>query len=194
MIVVTSSYGKILTRQKARRRALTAYWAFAGLFAILLGLGEAGILSHKSGPLVGAAGGAGAAIVIFVFTRMAFGILVEFESPRLKPRTPFALLNGFLDGLLGVVNHDHELLSLDERDLYLRNRVHYDAFRFMRSVALCVGIFFCFLPWAGLAYRSWMTAPVAFLAIFALMFLPQTLVLWREPDIANSDMESQNAS
>lgn len=72
---------------------------------------------------------------------------------------------------------------LDERDIRLRNAAHYEAYHVLRSFILPLSIIaFLWLETILERYKK-IGAPVAALAVLVVYNLPQTLILWWEPDI-----------
>lgn len=74
-------------------------------------------------------------------------------------------------------------LELDERERQDRNRVHFVAYTSARWMALVLLALQCAL---GIASRTWMIhfgAAAFFLLALVLWSLPQTLILWTEPDM-----------
>ncbi|HTZ89746.1 MAG TPA: hypothetical protein VMA71_05370 [Alloacidobacterium sp.] len=80
-------------------------------------------------------------------------------------------------------------LALDERETRLRDRVHFVSYTLMRWITL-----FLFAGYALLALLrpEWTRQAGLFLFILlalVLWSLPQTLILWNEPDMSATDME-----
>jgi hypothetical protein len=182
MIAINSIFGCTLARQRTRRKLLAGYAILMAAFAVLTALRDANLLPLPHRPLqpLGTAGGIGMAVSVFIFTRWVLGNLVDFDGKQLEAvRTPFQFLNGFIDGLCAFSKKTY-LSPVDERDVISRNRACYDAFRFLRSIVLVVCIVEFFIP---ATFQPWLEAPFAFLAVLALMHLPQAIILWSEPDM-----------
>lgn len=182
MINLRSVFGLSLARRRVRRSLLAIYAILILALAVLTALRDADslVLFHRQLRPLGIAGGIGAALLVFIVTRLALGNLVDFDGTQTTvARTPSRFLNGFIEGFL-VFTKKGYLAHIDERDINLRNAAHYDAFRFMRSVVLVVGIVVLCAP---VAIYPWLESPLAFLVTLAVMYLPHALILWTEPDM-----------
>lgn len=74
-------------------------------------------------------------------------------------------------------------IDLDERERLQRDSVHFVAYTWARWLALTLVAFQCVI---GLASAAWMQrfgAAAFFLLALVLWSLPQTLILWNEPDV-----------
>lgn len=75
-----------------------------------------------------------------------------------------------------------QVTALDERDIRLCNAAHYEAYKVVRSIAL-------FLPplivlfGTVLRKQIWLAPSVGLVLLLVIFNLPQTLILWWEPDM-----------
>jgi hypothetical protein len=177
-----------LARRNTRRLLLVCFWAVIVASAVLMALRSADLLPrlHKMEPApFGAIDGLTAALLLYIFIRGASGNVVDFEGREFKASSPITSLNGFIDGFRSVGINNTFLEKVDERTTSVRNAAHFDAYRKLRSIALWTVLFLTFLS-SALEQHEWLAAPLSFLFFLGLMFLPQTLVLWTEPDMEES--------
>jgi hypothetical protein len=77
--------------------------------------------------------------------------------------------------------------GLDERDIRLRNAAHYEAYRVVSRIVLPlsmpVAIAFATI-WSG---HKWLLLPIFGGAFLLVWNLPQTLILWWEPDVEEQE-------
>jgi len=177
--------GISLARRNRRRRLLVCFWTVIVAIAVLMALLAADLLPrlHKTDPMpVDAVDGVATALLLYILIRGASGNVVDFDGTEFKASAPIALLNGFIDGFRSVGINKTYLEKVDERTTSVRNAAHFDAYRKLRSVALWTVLLLTFLS-SVLERNEWLAAPLSFLFFLGLMFLPQTLVLWTEPDM-----------
>lgn len=179
MIIRRTVWRIPLAKRSTRRNLLVAFWIVVAAATILTGLGADNRLHWFPDTSIGAAEGLGGGLLVYMMTILAIGHVVDFEGKDPRARTPFQLVNGFIDGALLV--GDSTPARIDERDAIIRNKAHFSAFRIMRSFALW-GVLIFNIP-SMLQHHPWLSAPIAFLMFMILMYLPQTLVLWTEPDM-----------
>ena len=72
--------------------------------------------------------------------------------------------------------------ALDERDIRLCNAAHYEAYKVVRGVALLLPVLIVLF---GTAFRKtlWLAPPIGLVLLLVVFNLPQTLILWNEPDM-----------
>ena len=178
-------FGISLGSRTHRRRFVIVYWAMcvavlsalAGLTArdpgwtdhpwTLVGLGSA------IGLLLFVMGGAGAA-----------GSVRAFDGSPMPTEYRWSPLGVADAALSGPVFHEDTLNEgpLDERDETLRNAAHYRSYRVMRlMVGYGAAVLVCL--WRYLHPFRDPAIPAALLVFFVFWNLPQTLILWNEPDI-----------
>jgi hypothetical protein len=72
--------------------------------------------------------------------------------------------------------------ALDERDIRLCNAAHYEAYKVVRLIALLVPFLFVLFG-TVLRKQIWMAPSVGLILLLVIFNLPQTLILWWEPDM-----------
>ena len=72
--------------------------------------------------------------------------------------------------------------ALDERTIRLRNAAHYEAYKIVRILVFVVPLLIlCFSTiWRSV---SWLGAPIGLILALLALNLPQSLILWFEPDL-----------
>lgn len=170
-------------RQRTRRVVVVAYWIFA---LSLFGLFEWAQLFRHHEPGVGLL--LPLQIVIFLPAILggvrAGGMVKPFDRVRWAPINESdgtQTLFGPARPLVGSMTAAD--LTLDEREQSQRDHVHYFAYTAARWVALALlaaqfGV--------SLVSQRWMLdfgAAAFFLLALTLWSLPQTLILWTEPDV-----------
>lgn len=75
---------------------------------------------------------------------------------------------------------------LDERDLELQNSAHFNAFDFVRKNAFWVMMLLLVLDSPRLAAWAFLRMPILWLLLIMIESLPQTMILWAEPDLAEA--------
>jgi hypothetical protein len=185
MIVRSAVLGISLERRSTRRLLVVCFWAAITALTVLEGLRAADLLPrlHKADPMpYGATDGLTSALLLYIVIRLSLSNIVDFEGREFKASTPIAFLNGFVDGFRSMGINNTSLAKVDERTASIRNLTHFDAYRKLRSFVLWAVVLLWFLP-RGLEHQKWLGAPLSFHFFLGLMFLPQTLVLWTEPDM-----------
>ena len=189
MIVKRAVFGISLARRSTRRLLLACFWTTIAAFAGVMALRAADLLLrlHKTDPMpIGATDGLTAALIFYLLSRAALGNVVDFEGSEFKASSPIPFLNGFIDGFRSAGINNTHFAKIDERTVSIRNLVHFDAYRKLRSVVLWTALLLIFLS-STLEQHKWLAAPLCFIFFLGLMFLPQTLVLWTEPDMEASE-------
>ncbi|MGD0737871.1 MAG: hypothetical protein ABR976_22285 [Terracidiphilus sp.] len=74
---------------------------------------------------------------------------------------------------------------LDERDVNLRNAIHFRAYAFIRGNALIVALALTVLtyPRSHLSGLDYLSAALLWLLLLVFLGLPQSMILWSEPDM-----------
>ena len=162
MINHATYLGISLQRRRNRRWLVASYWAAVSMSAASLHWNPAIRLLVRGRFL----GHGWAEALASIFTGVLFGYLT-------------VCLGGVSDrGILPEWD-----APFDERGIRLRNAAHFEAYRIFRMiiapVAIVTAILFCTV-WSH--YQS-LAAPL-FLLLWCLVFsLPQSLILWWEPDM-----------
>jgi hypothetical protein len=155
--------------------------------SICIGLRAADLLPrlHRMEPSpLGFSDGLAWGLIFYFLIGAIIGRIDNFQYKRFEANTPFPFVNGFLDGIRsGRSENEMDPTRIDERDAGIRNVVHFDAYKKIQSLALWGTILLLFS--SAKNYPQWLTAPLAFLIFLIVMFLPQTLFLWHEPDMEN---------
>lgn len=99
---------------------------------------------------------------------------------------------GYLTACLGGVS-ERGMLSewdgpLDERDIRLRNAAHFEAYRIFRMIIFPFALILAVLFGTVWSRYQKLAAPLLLLLWCLVFSLPQSLILWHEPDVA-PDME-----
>lgn len=171
-------------RRRTRRMVVAAYW--------LVALGTFGVCQWAEFFRLERHSGAGLLfplqVVVFLPAILggvrAGGMVKPFNGVHWVPlpdRDYTQTLFGPPRPLLGSMTASD--LELDERERQDRNRVHFVAYTSARWMALVLLALQCV---AGIASRTWMInfgAAAFFLLALILWSLPQTLILWNEPDV-----------
>lgn len=120
-------------------------------------------------------------LFVVVFTgvsRVVFGQLVEQTTFPLPPQEGPG--NGRPESLLAYARHPVSAgRDLDERDLMVRNRAYFYAFRFIAIYSALLWIAYSFVTRISLQAAALLLLPLIVMAIT----LPQAVVLWTEPDV-----------
>jgi hypothetical protein len=174
--------GISLARRRARRWLVVIYWATV---IVLISLATVYVYFHPNW-LEKAWYAAFLGIAIgFLLTFLGgtrTGRPVKDFSGRATDRP--ALLDNTIRTLMDPANRDwkQEDGPLDEREIRLRNAAHYEAYRVVNCIVItALALFFIYgtiLP----RYRM-LEGPIFVLLILVIYNLPQTLILWTEPDM-----------
>jgi uncharacterized membrane protein YoaK (UPF0700 family) len=79
-----------------------------------------------------------------------------------------------------------EETALDERDIRLCNAAHYEAYKVVRFIALSVPVLIVLFG-TILRKQIWLAPSVGLVLLLVVFNLPQTLILWWEPDMEEKD-------
>lgn len=188
-----------LGRRRNRRRLVVGYWFFALVFLSFLGSEPVRAWYSQRFP---------ASLGASVLTGLIFGCLIAFlgGNEGIGPLSSFdgsysdwrkwSLLEALDRAVCRMrgIKLEAEESVLDERDIRLRNAAHYEAYRVVARIILplsvAIGIAFATI-WS---VHKWLALPVFGLAFLAVWNLPQTLILWWEPDVEDVADVSQNGA
>jgi hypothetical protein len=171
-------------RRRTRRIVVAAYWAVTlGLFGVYQWA-----LVYRAGHFGGQDLLFPLYIVVFLPAFLggvrAGGMVKPFNGVRWVPlpdRDQTQTLFGPSRPLLGSMTASD--LELDERERQDRNRVHFVAYTMARWLALGLLVVQCGASLAGTEWLLRIGNAAFFLLALILWSLPQTLILWTEPDL-----------
>lgn len=176
--------GISMCRRRARRRLVVGYWT-----AVVLMLALGAVTAHQRPglfdpwwvPLL--IGGFLGTATVFLGGSARLGPLPDFDSDPTPPPAwvPLQVANRILSR--GAGNGDFSIASLDERDFRLRDRAHYSAYRFLRQWLIWALISAYVLFQYIYPHHEFLAIPVYALLILVVFNLPQSLILWTEPDM-----------
>jgi hypothetical protein len=185
MINKKSFLGIPLARRRTRRWMVVGYWA---LVLALLGLvavsstGHHRLFSNLSFVFVW--------LLVLVAQLLGGtgtgGPVRDFEG---RPAKGPMLIDNTIKTLIDSTNRDwqKEDRRLDERDIRERNAAHYKAYRIVVVFIALTSIALVYLENPDLAWLSCLRMPVLWLLLIVAFSLPQTLILWSEPDMEPAD-------
>jgi hypothetical protein len=104
------------------------------------------------------------------------GPVSSFEPPSPSWRELWRAARGW-QGRKGIWEE-----ALDERDIRLCNAAHYEAYKVVRFIALFVPVLIVLFG-TILRKQMWLTPSVGLVLLLVVFNLPQTLILWWEPDM-----------
>jgi len=192
MINKSSFWGISLVRRRTRRILVIAYWAAVFLVTSVDGainFWSPGWRNHFWITAIWTV--CFALLGSFLGGLGTGGPVRNFEGRR--PQKP-NLIDNTLRTLINPadVGWQREDGPLDERDIRLRNAAHYEAYRAIKFIFLVGFLAFILLGTVLQRYKT-LTEPVFLVLFLIAMNLPQTLILWYEPDMEQFDsQESAN--
>lgn len=169
-----STGGTFLARRAARRWTLVLFWGIFLPFSTFA-IGR-GLIRHPNDPA-------------WVYYTL-FAINVSFATVMRSLVKPFYGLPpapnpATLTSLYGPARAGQMLASLrvDEREAHQRDHIHFIAYRFLHWFAQgwLALLVVAALIWPG--SMRWLAPLFLFLLVAVIGSLPQTLILWTEPDI-----------
>jgi hypothetical protein len=176
MISTNKPFGLSFARRRTRRALVVAYWCFIAVYSCaFLPRGNFNWF--------------GVLIAVQVFIQIpqmlggvrAGGMVKPFRGIHWVPLQKSEDVQS-LSIISGSPAHAEDA-SLDERETGLRDRVHFVAFTLTRWLAL---FFFVLYGLIAVTHPAWLsqTGPFfLFLLTVTLWSLPQTMILWTEPDM-----------
>lgn len=175
-----NTWGWSVNRRSDRRRLEVGYWIFVvALTAAFLRFGN--IHGTFANPwmvyalffLPALLGGVRAGGAVKPFRGLRWVPLNDRDSTQTIFGKPQPVLGG-------AVASDFEL---DERETHERDRVHFVAYTAARWGALgLLGLTVAAEAWRP-AWMAWMAPTFLFLLVLTLWSLPQSIILWTEPDV-----------
>jgi len=180
-----------MSSRRNRRALVAGYWSVSVLLLIcatILFFDDPRFLEHwwmaiTIGLLVGL-------MLCFLGGGAQLGPVADFDGDP-KPPPRWALIEA-ADRLIYRWKHGEAEqpleLNLDERDRRLRDHAHYRAYRILRMIlqaAIIAGVLLFTRPdaWTLLRRYNFVLVPFSFLLILLLWNLPQSIILWNEPDM-----------
>lgn len=170
-----------MARRATRRWLVLAYWTFTlALIGIPLALSGGydtvlGFLSFRLilfwWCLLGLLGGDGRSRPVRAF---------QGKTPEDRERLDTAYMTA--EDIAWREQRERET-RLDERDVNLRNAAHFKSYSFMRGYAVFVVLILVFLNSGHLSSASWLREPLLWFLLNVFLCLPQTMILWTEPDM-----------
>lgn len=109
-------------------------------------------------------------------------------STELPYWSPLAVACRAIRRMTGQSQPDPQSTPFDERDLWLRNAAYYEAYKLLQQLVIPIagGLLMAFVTvWSRYKFAA---IPVFLLLILVTYNLPQSLILWFEPDM-DSQME-----
>jgi hypothetical protein len=177
-------FGIPLGRRSNRRWLVAGYWAVS--VAVLGSLWSPAmnlLMMHGFWPplLIGLTYGS---LAVFLGGTSGIGPVSSFDGD-FSSWSKWSLV-GALDTIICKVRGaepDTSESLLDERDIRLRNAAHYEAYRIVMRIILPLGVALGFAFATIWSRYKLFAVPVFGVAFLVLLNLPQTLILWWEPDV-----------
>lgn len=174
-----------MSTRRNRRRLVVCYW----IVAVLLHAGFTAMLLRV--PKLVATWWMTCALAVVYVLLMSFlggqgggaqlGPVADFERYAAPPRwAPLEIARRLWRHGTADKRMDR---ALDERDLRLRDALHYEAYRMLCDylVPLAFAVVLVFV--SDLSRNLLLLIPAGFLLMLLIYTLPQTLILWHEPDM-----------
>lgn len=182
MIESRTVLGISFGHQRARRWAVAIYWSWVTIFSIAF-------LHHQAREGLD---GLNALLVVLMIANLSALLGGVRSGGAVKPflAVPWRL---FSDGddlqrLFSapppvMARRDESDTNLDEREIRLRDRIHFIAYTFSRWFALLLFAVYAGLSTLNAAWLIRIGPFFFFLLALVLWSLPQSLILWMEPDM-----------
>ncbi|HVZ82826.1 MAG TPA: hypothetical protein VG893_04065 [Terracidiphilus sp.] len=178
--------GISMRSRRQRRRLLVGYWLAMPLLAAAASFLYSRMHSdvNQMGALLAIGGLYGTALV-FLGGAAHLGPMPDFNGdPAPAPRwVPLAVADRLLSRSAAGTGSQQDSAALDERDLYLRDAAHYTAYRILREcllpVLIAAFVFFQYIH----PHHEYVAVPVYACLVLVIFNLPQSLILWHEPDM-----------
>jgi len=174
--------GKLFGIPLARRR--TRRWLVIGYWTIIFSVVSVVSLFHaKSGTFLRLTA-FGLPLIVLLLPGLLGGdgkrgAVRAFQGPTSEEQSGADYTNMTPDDITEQKRWEHEN-RLDERDVNLRNAVHYKAYSAVRWI-VCVAFFVLADPYDRMP--SFSPQPLLLLLMLAVWSLPQSIILWTEPDM-----------
>ena len=189
MINKRTYLGIPLLCRRNRRRLVVGYWIsvlFVLIFGSVICWREALSLTRWwVGPVIGLAIGT---LITFLGGVGSVGPIPNFDGDTTPPPkwAPLAIVDSSIRRLKHETRKNVAEYPLDERDLRLRNAAHYEAYRLLREFVVPIaGAIFVALLVSPSRYKL-LAAPIILFFVLVIYNLPQTLILWWEPDMEDA--------
>jgi hypothetical protein len=184
MISTQKVLGFSIARRHTRRALVIGYWCWlvALCFAFALHRARHGAEVWR-------------VLVVFQFLFAGTAVLGGVRAGGfVKPfrGVRWYALGGGTQTLFGKPNRfvgspDPTEITLDERETFQRDRVHFAAYTLARWFALLLFAAYGLLGALNVEWFSWIGPFFFLLLTLTLWSLPQTLILWNEPDMEDSN-------
>jgi hypothetical protein len=189
MIAKESYLGISLATRRNRRMLVVGYWLIVALAATVAPgwFRYIGNLATRSVPglIFAICTGAGVGWLLTALGGMGGkGPVSNFEPPETSWTQLWRVARGWR-GRKGP----SELTALDERDIRLCNAAHYEAYKAVRLIALVVPILIILFG-TILRRHLWLASSAILVLVLVVFNLPQSLILWWEPDIKETQQSS----
>lgn len=186
MITRQTYLGISIRSRRNRRRLVIGYWLTvlivmaAAAYAVSL---DPGMLQHWW--ILCAIGGLYGAALTFLGGYGQIGPMPDLSGDRTPaPRwVPIEAADALLSRRARTLHPEAPTVPLDERDIQLRDAAHFQAYRVTREwlLPLLIAAFVVFQY--IYSHAQLIAIPVYALLILVIYNLPQTLILWTEPDM-----------
>ena len=190
MIARQTYLGISIRTRRSRRRLVIGYWLTvlvimaAASYAVSL---DPGALQHWWTLL--AIGGLYGIALTFLGGYGQIGPMPDLSGDRTPaPRwVPIEAADALLSRRARAAHPEHPASPLDERDLCLRDAAHFQAYRLTREWLLPL-LIAAFIVFQYIYPRSQFVAIPAYAFLILVIYnLPQSLILWTEPDMEASE-------
>lgn len=176
-----NSWGFSVKQRKGRRRLVVGYWIVVAIFTaafIRYGIVHHGVYATPWTIYVLAffpalLGGVRAGGAVKPFRGLRFAPLYD----RDQTQTVFGKAQPVIAGVSAAD------LVMDERELHERDRMHFLAYTVARWAAMGLLAICLLVSWWRAQWIVWMAPTCLFLLVLTLWSLPQSLILWTEPDV-----------
>jgi hypothetical protein len=185
MINRRSYLGIPMARRRNRRLLVAAYWV--SVLAILISASEMFYRSAfpKHWWTIFIAGGLIGSLIAFLGGAGQIGPVADFDGDTTPPSRwiPLEMADALVRRLRGDRSENRIDAAMDERDIRLRNAAHYEAYRVLREIVLPALIAAFVIFHFFLTRYEYISIPIYCLLLLVIYNLPQSLILWWEPDI-----------
>jgi hypothetical protein len=171
MITKKSFLGIPLARRSTRRGLVAGYWSTVGLQMVGLWFAP-----HVRPIWVRIVNGVLFLFLFWIFRQLSGGTVRSLENGAVRE----GFLAGFGRGFTGARPEDR---PLDEREAGLRDRAHFGAFNILRGLLVALLLLEGFMPDQPAQLVASSRGDLFFWLVVISYSLPQTLILWTEPDM-----------
>lgn len=130
-------------------------------------------------------GGLIGTMFIFLGGSRQIGPLVDFDGDPTPPSPwiPLVAADNIVRWLKNDAEENRIDRSLDERDIRLRNAAHFEAYQVVRRILVPAAFVMFVVSDTILRNRRFIFLPISLLMTLVIYNLPQSLILWWEPDV-----------